>query len=160
DDSKTNRILCCTSCNREKKNRAPADVPQWRARYPDILARTATLQNPKKRERFGEDAMARFGEEEGFLARQLTDMQYISRLALTYLAHLYDYEEVDLDGIYKRHARVRALPGRMAEMLRRQWSLNELLHGHNLVGADMAKPKNRLDHRHHAIDAIVIACTS
>ena len=28
DDSKMNRILCCTACNREKKNRAPADVPQ------------------------------------------------------------------------------------------------------------------------------------
>ena len=159
DDSKTNRILCCTACNREKKNRPPADVPQWRARYGDILARVATL--PKNKQwRFAEDAMHRFGEEEGFLARQLTDMQYISRLALTYLAHLYDYEEVDLDGVYKRHAHVRALPGRMTEMLRRQWSLNELLHGHNRAGSDMAKPKNRLDHRHHAIDAIVVACTS
>jgi len=159
DDSKANRILCCTACNREKKNRAPADVPQWRGRYGEILARATTL--PKNKQwRFGEDAMTRFGEEEGFLARQLTDMQYISRLALTYLAHLYDYEEADLDGIYKRHARVRALPGRMTEMLRRQWGLNELLHDHNLIGGDVAKPKNRLDHRHHAIDAIVIACTS
>lgn len=159
DDSKANRLLCCTACNREKKNRAPADVPQWRARYGEILARATTL--PKNKQwRFAEDAMARFGEEEGFLARQLTDMQYISRLALTYLAHLYDQEEVDLDGVYKRHGRVRALPGRMTEMLRRQWSLNELLHGHNLTGGDAAKPKNRLDHRHHAIDAIVIACTS
>lgn len=158
DDSKANRILCCTACNREKKNRPPAEVPQWHARYDEILARVVTL--PKSKQwRFAQDAMTRFGEEEGFLARQLTDMQYISRLALTYLAHLYDYEEVDLDGVYKRHARVRALPGRMTEMLRRQWSLNELLHSHNLVSG-MAKPKNRLDHRHHAIDAIVIACTS
>ncbi|MBN8963881.1 MAG: hypothetical protein J0H89_00545 [Rhizobiales bacterium] len=157
--AKANRLLCCTACNREKKNRAPADVPQWRARYGEILARVTTL--PKNKQwRFAEGAMARFGEEEDFLARQLTDMQYISRLALTYLAHLYDYEEVDLDGVYKRHGRVRALPGRMTEMLRRQWALNELLHGHNLTGGDMTKPKNRLDHRHHAIDAIVIACTS
>ncbi|MGV3552025.1 type II CRISPR RNA-guided endonuclease Cas9 [Rhizobium sp.] len=159
DDSKTNRILCCAACNREKKNWAPAEVPQWHDRYDDILARAVTLPG-KKPKRFARDAMTRFGEEEGFLARQLTDMQYISRLSLTYLAHLYDYEEVDLDGVYKRHARVRALPGRMTEMLRRQWSLNELLHGHNLAGGDLAKPKNRLDHRHHALDAIVIACTS
>lgn len=158
DDSKTNRILCCAACNREKKNRAPADVPQWHERYGEILARAVTLPG-KKPERFAADAMTRFDEEGGFLARQLTDTQYISRLALTYLAHIYDYEEPGLDGVYKRHARVRALPGRMTEMLRRQWSLNELLHGHNLV-SDMAKPKNRLDHRHHAIDAIVIACTS
>jgi CRISPR-associated endonuclease Csn1 len=159
DDSKANRLLCCTACNREKKNWAPADVPQWRGRYGEILARATTL--PKNKQwRFAEDAVARFGAEGGFLARQLTDMQYISRLALTYLAHLYDYEEADLDGVYKRHARVRALPGRMTEMLRRQWALNELLHDHNLIGGDVAKPKNRLDHRHHAIDAIVIACTS
>lgn len=159
DDSKANRLLCCTACNREKKNRPPADVPQWHGRYDEILARVVTL--PKNKQwRFAQDAMTRFGEEEGFLARQLTDMQYISRLALTYIAHLYDYEEVDLDGVYKRHARVRALPGRMTEMLRRQWNLNELLHDHNLVSSDMTKPKNRLDHRHHAIDAIVIACTS
>ncbi|MCP8894562.1 type II CRISPR RNA-guided endonuclease Cas9 [Shinella daejeonensis] len=171
DDSKANRILCCTSCNREKKNRPPSSVPQWRSRYDAILARVTTL--PKNKQwRFGEDAMARFGEEEGFLARQLTDMQYISRLALTYLAHLYPVREekledktrwrteAGLDGQYRKHARIRALPGRMTEMLRRQWSLNELLHGHNLIGGDMAKPKNRLDHRHHAIDAIVIACTS
>jgi CRISPR-associated endonuclease Csn1 len=159
DDSKANRVLCCTACNREKKNRPPADVPQWHGRYDEILARVVTL--PKNKQwRFAQDAMTRFGEEEGFLARQLTDMQYISRLALTYIAHLYDYEEVDLDGVYKRHARVRALPGRMTEMLRRQWNLNELLHDHNLVSSDMTKPKNRLDHRHHAIDAIVIACTS
>lgn len=159
DDSQANKVLCCTSCNREKKNRPPSDVPQWRTRYPEILARATTL--PKNKQwRFAEDAMDRFGDEEGFLARQLTDMQYISRLALTYLAHLYDYEEADLDGVFKRHARVRALPGRMTEMLRRYWSLNELLPDHNFVGADVQKTKNRLDHRHHAIDAVVIACTS
>ena len=159
DDGQANKLLCCTPCNREKKNRPPADVPQWKARYRDILARATTL--PKNKQwRFAEDAMERFGDEEGFLARQITDMQYISRLALTYLAHLYDHEEADLDGVFKRHARVRALPGRMTEMLRRHWSLNELLLGHNLVSGNIQKSKNRLDHRHHAIDAIVIACTS
>ncbi|MEM6665405.1 MAG: type II CRISPR RNA-guided endonuclease Cas9 [Pseudomonadota bacterium] len=159
DDSQSNKVLCCTPCNRAKKNRAPAVVPQWQAGYSEILARATTL--PKNKQwRFAEDAMQRFGEEEGFLARQLTDMQYISRLALTYLAHLYDYEEPGPDGVFRRHGRVRALPGRMTEMLRRYWSLNELLHDHNLVGANVSKPKNRLDHRHHAVDAIVIACTS
>ncbi len=159
DDSQSNRLLCCASCNREKKNRAPAGVPQWQDRYSDILARATTLPR-NKQWRFAQDAMERSSDEKGFLARQLTDMQYISRLALTYLAHLYDYEEPDLNGVFKRHAKVRALPGRMTEMLRRQWSLNELLPDHNFVGAEIQKTKNRLDHRHHALDAIVIACTS
>jgi len=159
DDSGANKLLCCTACNRIKGNRAPADVPHWQADYEDILARTTVL--PKNKQwRFAADAMARFGDEEGFLARQITDMQYISRLALTYLAHLYDAEEADLDGIFRRHSRVRALPGRLTEMLRRHWGVNDLLYDHNIAGADTNKSKNRLDHRHHAIDAAVIACTS
>ncbi|MBM3542030.1 MAG: hypothetical protein FJX51_08285 [Alphaproteobacteria bacterium] len=40
-------------------------------------------------------------------------------------------------------------PGRLTEMLRGKWGLNRLLSDHNL--------KNRSDHRHHAIDAFVIA---
>ena len=157
DDGQANKILCCTACNRVKANRPPADVPQWRASYGDILAR-ATVLPKNKQWRFAENAMERFGDEEGFLARQVTDMQYISRLALTYLAALYDAEEPDIDGVFRKHSRVRALPGRMTEMLRRNWSLNDILYDHNLT--DAAKPKNRLDHRHHAIDAAVIACTS
>jgi len=46
----------------------------------------------------------------------------------------------------------------MTEMVRRKWGLNEILHDHNFT--DPVKPKNRKDHRHHAIDAFVIACTS
>lgn len=157
DDSQGNKILCCTMCNREKGNRPPADVPQWRERYDEILAR-ATVLPKNKQWRFAENAMERFGDEEGFLARQVTDMQYISRLALTYLAQLYDAEETDIDGVFRRHSRVRALPGRMTEMLRRNWGLNDLLYDHNYT--DPVKPKNRMDHRHHAIDAAVIACTS
>lgn len=40
-------------------------------------------------------------------------------------------------------------------MLRARWGLNGLLPDHNRA----AGPKNRTDHRHHAIDAFVIACT-
>lgn len=44
----------------------------------------------------------------------------------------------------------------MTEMLRRHWGLNALLSDKER-GA--AKAKNRTDHRHHAIDAAVIAAT-
>jgi len=157
DDGLANKILCKTRANRVKRNRAPADVGEWEAIYDDILARAGNL--PKnKRWRFGRDAMDRFSENEGFAARQLTDMQYMSRMALSYLAALYPAEEADIDGVLRRHSRIRALPGRMTEMLRRVWNLNDILHDHNFT--DPTKPKNRKDHRHHAIDAFVIACTS
>ena len=40
--------------------------------------------------RFQPDAMEHFEEEDGFLARQLNETQYLSRTARTYLAYLYD----------------------------------------------------------------------
>lgn len=159
DDSEANKILCLTKANRQKRNRAPAEVVEWADRYDDLLARAGTLPR-NKRWRFARDAMEKFASEEGFLARQLTDMQYGSRMALTYLASLYPTEEADAEGLPRRHNRVRALPGRMTEMLRRKWQLNDLLPDHNIAGGDTVKEKNRKDHRHHAIDAFVIACTS
>src|SRR5690606_20606632 len=50
-----------------------------------------------------------------------------------------------------------APPGRLTAMLRGKWGLNGLLPDHNF--ADVNQPKNRKDHRHHAIDAFVVACT-
>ena len=159
DDSEANKILCLTTANRQKRNRAPAEVVEWAGRYEDVLARAGMLPR-NKRWRFARDAMEKFADEEGFLARQLTDMRYGARMALTYLASLYPAEETDAEGVLRKHSRVRALPGRMTEMLRRRWGLNELLPDHNIFGGDTVKEKNRKDHRHHAIDAFVIACTS
>ena len=49
------------------------------------------------------------------------------------------------------------MPGRLTEMLRRHWGLNSLLPDHNK--GTRSKAKNRTDHRHHAIDAAVVAAT-
>src|SRR3546814_16785675 len=49
----------------------------------------------------------------------------------------------------------------MTAMLRRLWGLNELLPDHNYVeNPHSGAPKNRLDHRHHAIDAAVVGATT
>src|SRR3546814_12705713 len=56
---------------------------------------------------------------------------------------------------------VYVIPGRMTAMLRRLWGLNELLPDHNYVeNPHSGAPKNRLDHRHHAIDAAVVGATT
>jgi CRISPR-associated endonuclease Csn1 len=157
DDSQGNKILCLKSANRQKRNRAPADVPDWHGRYDEILARAARL--PKnKRWRFAADAMEKFEADGGFLARQLTDTQYLSRMALEYLECLYPSEEPDQHGVLNKRNHVLVSPGRLTEMLRRNWGLNNILSDHNLGG--MAQEKNRKDHRHHAIDAAVIGVTT
>ncbi|NQV59024.1 MAG: type II CRISPR RNA-guided endonuclease Cas9 [Alphaproteobacteria bacterium] len=146
DDGFANRTLCLKEFNRQKTNRTPweawGDTGQW-----DTIA--ANLKNlpGNKAWRFAPDAMERFEGENDFSERALKDTQYLSRIARAYLDTLYD------GGDHKRH--VYAVPGRMTEMLRRHWGLNSLLPDKD--GA--VKAKNRTDHRHHAIDAAVVAAT-
>ncbi|ODT66196.1 MAG: type II CRISPR RNA-guided endonuclease Cas9 [Pelagibacterium sp. SCN 63-23] len=151
DDSRANRILVHNSCNRLKRNFAPFEVPEWREIYQDILVRAAKLP-ANKSWRFAPDAMDRFEGEKDFLARQLTDTQYLARMAHEYLAALYPDEEPDEWGVFARGNHVRVVPGRLTEMLRRAWGLNAILSDDNR--------KNRNDHRHHAIDAVVVGVTT
>ncbi len=152
DDSAGNKVVAHRACNRAKGNKTPYD--KWGhdpERWEIISAQVARLHKSKQW-RFGPDAMARVEKDGGFLARQLTDTQYLSRLAGRYLSSLYPTKD---DGS------VYVIPGRMTAMLRRLWGLNSLLPDHNIVeNKHSDAPKNRLDHRHHAIDAAVVAVTS
>lgn len=141
DDGFMNKVLCTREANRRKGNRAPGEA--WGGDALRQIVERAERLFPRKAWRFQPDAMARFEAEGGFQARQLTDTQYMSRLAKTYLEQVCD--------------QVWAPPGRLTAMLRGKWGLNGLLPDHNFT--DPRKPKNRKDHRHHAIDAFVVACT-
>ncbi len=135
DDSAANKVLCFREMNRVKRGKSPfeafGDKPEWE----DIVGRADKLPN-NKRWRFKPDAMKKFEEEGGFLARQLNETKYLSRLAKAYLGKV-----CDPDQIY-------VTPGTLTGLLRGKWGLNGLLGDDNR--------KNRTDHRHHAIDAIVI----
>lgn len=148
DDSNANKIVCLREANRQKRKRSPFEAwghtPQWE----EIAARASRLPR-NKRWRFEPDALKSFEEKGGFEARQLVDTQYLSRLAREYLSSLYPGE-----GEGSGHVWVS--PGRLTEMVRRKLGLNDLLPDHNF-GGGADQPKNRLDHRHHAIDAAVIA---
>ncbi len=136
DDSMANLTLAFRGANRAKGNNSPYEAFgdgrnagfDWKA----ILERASKL--PKaKRWRFARDAMERFEGEHDFIARQLTDNAYISRAAHQYLAVLC--------------ANVAPAPGRLTAMIRGKWRLSTGLSG----------KKSRDDHRHHAIDAFVVA---
>lgn len=145
DNSAANRIVGLRRANREKRNRTPFEAFGHQPGWAENLQRLAALPR-NKRWRFGPDAMERFEtEERDFLDRQLTDTQYLSRIAREYLTAVCDPR------------RVWATPGRLTELMRRSWNLNDLLPDHNIV--ERQDRKNRLDHRHHAIDAAVVAVT-
>ena len=157
DDSYANKILCLREENIFKGNHAPEKVEDWKAHYDEILERAKIL--PKNKQwRFVPGAMKKFEDKREFLAHQLTDTQYLAKLALEYFDSLYPGEELNSEGDFKKVQHVWAVPGKLTELLRRNWGLNELL---SPAGDKSANhPKNRKDHRHHAIDAIVIGITT
>ncbi len=157
DDSYANKILCLREENRLKSNFAPADVRKWQDHYNEILERAKIL--PKNKQwRFALDAMKKFEDKSEFIARQLTDTQYLAKLAREYFDSLYPGEEVNADDEFKKVQHVWAIPGKLTELLRRNWGLNSLLAAEGDKSAN--SPKNRKDHRHHAIDAMVIGVTT
>lgn len=142
-----NKTLSMRRANRFKGQRSPFDAfgdspdgYDWSA----IVARAASLPSNKEW-RFHPDAMERFeNEEQDFLARHLNETRYIGVLAKLYLQ--------------RTGADVWVIPGRLTANLRWAWGLDSVLPGHNREEA--ADPeKNRKDHRHHAIDALVVALT-
>ena len=141
DDGFMNKVLCTREANRRKGPRPPEEA--WSDDELQTIVARAERLFPKKAWRFQPGAMQRFATDGGFLARQLIDTQHMARLAKTYLEHVCP--------------QVWTPPGRLTAMLRAKWGLNALLPDHNY--ADVNQPKNRKDHRHHAIDAFVVACT-
>ncbi|MCY4260674.1 MAG: type II CRISPR RNA-guided endonuclease Cas9 [Rhodobacteraceae bacterium] len=147
DNSAANRTVAMRYANRAKGNKSPHEAfsgnPTIAGRIYDwdsIMGRAAAMPR-NKCWRFGVDAMTRFeNEERDFIDRQLIDTQYLARVAREYLCHVCNANKVW------------AAPGRLTANLRRWWGLNDIL-------STDANLKNRTDHRHHAVDAVVIAVT-
>ena len=101
-------------------------------------------------------------DTDGFSSRQLNDTRYISRSAIRFLELLYHPER------RTGEKAVRATRGGLTSELRWQWGINDLLKGdplRNIKGEviselDADGKKSRSDHRHHAIDAVVVALSS
>jgi CRISPR-associated endonuclease Csn1 len=142
DDSLNNKTVATREANRIKGNRTP-----WEARndfaaqgwaYDSILLRAERMPRGK-RYRFAHDGKEQWlKNDKSFLARALNDTRYLSRVAREYVSLICPQD-------------TRVIPGQMTAMLRAKFGLNDIL---GLQGE-----KNRNDHRHHAVDACVIAVT-
>lgn len=142
DDSMNNKTVALRLANRIKGNRTPWEAREdFAAQGWDVehMMQRAKTMSTQKRFRFGAEAMTLFlKEHKGFLARALNDTRYLSRMACEYLSLICPQA-------------TRAIPGQMTALLRGKFGLNEVL---GLKGE-----KNRNDHRHHAVDACVVAVT-
>ena len=144
DNSFLNKTLCLRQENARKNNRTPFEAYSGDSdRFAQILDRVALFQGDGRSSKLHRFKLEQLPE--GFAARDLVNTAYASRLAMEYMGLLFGGE---VDASHQR--RVQASGGRTTSLLRWQWGLNGVLGGEG---------KNRADHRHHALDAIVIACT-
>lgn len=150
DNSFANKTLCYHEENRHaKRNRTPFEAyGHDEQRWHEILERVRRFTGPKelveaKLRRFRTETLEDFAD---FTSRHLTDTRYVSTLAADYLAMLYG-GQIDANGV----RRIQAGRGQITSDLRLAWGLN------NVLGTN--DTKSRDDHRHHAVDAIVIALT-
>ena len=144
DDSFGNKTLCENNANRAKGSQTPFEAYRGTAGWDEIIGRVKRFQGGGARSKL------RLFEveiiDEGFTHRDLNDTRYASRLAKDYLGLLYGGPNgTDEAGTQC----VQACCGQITATLRNEWGLNKIL------GPD--GEKNREDHRHHAVDAIVIA---
>ena len=166
DDSYGNKTCACRRCNKEKGNRTALGYIRakgWEAEYMEringLLDKKAISYSKHQRLRWLKEDIP-----SDFLERQLRLTQYISRQAMAILQQ----------GI----RRVSASEGGVTARLRSLWGYDDILHTLNLDRYDSMGETERVsregetteklrikdwskrkDHRHHAIDALVVAST-
>lgn len=140
NDSFMNKTLCWADENRKKGDRTPfefygSDEANWLTIKERALKLFSdTKEYPKAYQKFKRFVQQKFDDD--FTTRQLNDTRYISKEAKNYLKQICE--------------KVTVAPGQMTATLRHFWGLNSVLNDEN--------EKTREDHRHHAIDALVMAC--
>ena len=165
DDSFANKTLCRKDYNLRKGKQIPFDAFSTNAdEWNNIVQRVQRFTGS-----FAKEKLDRFKSQKipnGFANRMLNDNSIIATEAVKYLACLYggivdqdgslrDVNERDPDDKRRGKLRVQVVPGQATARLRQLWKLNAIL------GPNRPEDKKyRADHRHHAIDALVIAhCT-
>ena len=166
DDSYGNKTCACRRCNKEKGNRTALEYIRakgWEAEYMDRI----NERLKEKKISYSKYQRLRWLKEDipsDFLERQLRLTQYISHQAMAILQQ----------GI----RRVSASEGGVTARLRSLWGYDDILHTLNLDRYDSMGETERVsregetteklritnwskrkDHRHHAIDALVVAST-
>ncbi len=140
DDSFNNKVLCLSSENRMKGNKTPFEYIQDKNAWEEFEARVRLLRNNKKKEALLNKT---FDDRElEFRERNANDNNYIARYIKQYLEDGLDFSTANRKDIKNR---VQMRTGTLTSYLRHCWGLK--------------KDRNESD-RHHAQDAIVIACAT
>ncbi|WP_127253186.1 type II CRISPR RNA-guided endonuclease Cas9 [Neisseria meningitidis] len=138
DDSFNNKVLVLGSENQNKGNQTPYEYFNGKdnsREWQEFKARVETSRFPRsKKQRI---LLQKF-DEDGFKERNLNDTRYVNRFLCQFVA-----DHILLTGKGKR--RVFASNGQITNLLRGFWGLRK-------VRAE--------NDRHHALDAVVVACST
>jgi len=142
DNSFANKTLCERSINSFKTNLTPLEYFERRPEKEksDFQKRIARFSNPFKKSMFLTENLP-----DSFSNSQLSDTAYIARKSVEKLSECIE--------------KVYTTKGGVTHMVRKDLGLNSILHYEGTPDL-IAEMKNRGDHRHHFIDAVVIAATS
>lgn len=138
DDSFYNKVLVLGAENQNKGNQTPYEYlggAENSQRWQEFVALVTTSRFPyAKKQRI----LMQKIDEEGFKARNLNDTRYVARFLCQFIEH-------NLNLIGKGKRRVFASNGQLTAFLRRSWGLSKVREAND---------------RHHALDAVVVACTT
>lgn len=170
DDSFSNKVCACRACNAKKNNKTAYDFMKERGEkeFEEYLIRVESYYKDGKISKTKRDRLLTPADKipSDFIERDLRLSQYISRKALEILKQV----------CYT----VNSTTGSVTDFVRHVWGYDEVLHSLNFErykNANLTELKEinhkgqtrteeriigwskRLDHRHHAIDALVVAMT-
>lgn len=164
DDSFSNKVCACRECNHEKGNLTGFDFVAGKGEA-ELEAYKTRVEEAQKAGRISrtkrDHLMWRQADiPQDFIERQLRQSQYIARKAVELLQQV-------CRNVY-------ASSGSVTDFLRHQWGYDEILHTLNFpryaaAGLTTVRESDnkerindwskRIDHRHHAVDALTIALT-
>lgn len=133
DDSYMNKVLCLADENQNKGNKTAYEYLDGTSRFPALEAFARQLPHKKAERLLMENFKSR---ENGWKERALNDTRYMAKLLKSHLE-----DNLDLG----KGNRVQTRNGALTANLRGAWGFPD---------------KNRRNDRHHAIDAIVLACST
>ncbi len=177
DDSASNKIVVEAKLNDLKGNRlAMQFIEDSQGRdlgiqsLDDYLKFVDEVFTNKKKKRL----LKLYEVPEDFVERQMNDTKYISRTVAQFLRPIAIGNETDEGVVYTSGNITSDLKGKWGlhklwkEILKPRFERLESILGEQLIFPNethdsdyrFAKDYKRVDHRHHALDALVIACTS
>lgn len=141
DDSYRNKVLVTSQANREKGNRTPYEYfGNDRGRWNSYEARVNSyIKDYKKRQKLLKKEFTKEDRKE-FKERNLNDTKYITRVIYNMIRQNLEMEPYNRP---EKKKQVFAVNGSVTAYLRKRWGLMQ---------------KDRSTDRHHAMDAVVVAC--